>query len=324
MRVSDWRNAAADAMTGLYAEEHGRWLANLHWDASTSWEIVEGARQEGCLPGFVAEDESGRVAGWTFFVMRDGVLQIGAVVARRAETVRALIDAVLEAPEASLARRYQAFVYPESPAVEVALTRRRFDVDRYLYLERPVAPCPRAVDGGVREWHERDLPDAVRLLARAYAGSPGARCFAPGGRTEEWSTYLGQLVRTPVCGRFVPGESFVLAGPRGIDACLVSTRLDHRTAHVAQVIVDPDRQRQGLASRLLAASAQAAARGGAVRQTLLVAESNVAARALYARLGFTARAAFLFADRARITRRVGRPPAVRPVRERDVPLSRAG
>ena len=101
------------------------------------------------------------------------------------------------------------------------------------------------------------------------------------------------------------------AGPDGIDACLVGTRLDERTAHVAQVVVNPACQRQGHASRLLASSARAAALGGAVRQTLLVAESNASARALYARLGFTARAVFVFADRARITRQTWRRPVER-------------
>jgi ribosomal protein S18 acetylase RimI-like enzyme len=96
-----------------------------------------------------------------------------------------------------------------------------------------------------------------------------------------------------------------VTGRGALDACLVSTRLDDRTTHVAQVVVDPARHRQGLASRLLAWSAQSAIRGGAVRQTLLVAESNAAARALYARLGFTTRAVFLFADRPRITRQGG-------------------
>ena len=307
MRVSDWRNAPAEVMTDLYAREHARWLATLHWDASSSWELIESARQQGSLPGFLACEASGKVAGWTFFVVRDDLLQLGAIAGRRADTVRALIDAALASPEASLVRRYQAFVYPESPAVEVALTRRRFGLERYLYLERPLAPwrVPIARDG-VRGWREDDLPDAVRLLARAYAGSPGARCFAPGGRLDEWTTYLGQLVRTPACGRFVTEESFVVERPGGLDACVVGTRLDDRTAHVAQVVVDPARHRQGYASRLLASSADAAGRGGAVRQTLLVAESNTPARALYARLGFTSRASFLFADRARITRQVVR------------------
>jgi ribosomal protein S18 acetylase RimI-like enzyme len=305
MHASDWRDVPGEIMTDLYAREHARWLADLHWNAASSWEIIEAARLEGRLPGYVVWDRAGTPAGWTFFVIRDGLLQLGAVAARRADVVRCLVDAVLGSPEASLVRRYQAFVYPQSPAVEVALTRRRFDIDRYLYLERPLAASHLTDPGaGLRPWREEDLPDAVRLMARAYAGSPGARCFAPGGRLDEWTSYLGQLVRTPACGRFAPGESFVAAGPGAVDACLVGTRLDDRTAHVAQVVVDPARQRQGLASQLLASSARAAVQGGAVRQTLLVAESNASARALYGRLGFVPRAVFLFADRTRITRQV--------------------
>jgi ribosomal-protein-alanine N-acetyltransferase len=58
-------------------------------------------------------------------------------------------------------------------------------------------------------------------------------------------------------------------------------------AEVITLGVARDRQRRGIAWRLVEKLCQAAARRGARRVYLEVAEDNLAARALYARLGFT-------------------------------------
>jgi ribosomal protein S18 acetylase RimI-like enzyme len=313
VRLDDWRNASHDIAAGLYAREQRRWLGQLGWDASPSWAIVEQARRDGQLPGLIAFDDQDAVVGWSFFLLREGTLQIGALSSPRADVVRALIDAVLEAPEATLARRYQCFVFPESPAVEVALARRRFQIDRYLYLERPLAttsaapmPTPEGAAAKPARWADDDLTAAVRLMARAYAGSAGARCFAPNGRLDEWGNYLGQLIRTPACGHFAADESFAARSHGQLGAFLIATRVGPATTHVAQVVVDPEMRRRGSAARLLDESAAQAAARGATRQTLLVAESNAPARALYDKLGFSTRATFVFADRSRITRQATR------------------
>jgi len=307
MRLDDWRNAPPETTAALYAREQERWRRHLAWDASASWSVVEEARRHNQLPGLLALEDDGRVAGWMFFLLRDGALQIGAVSSERADVVRALIDGALASPEAMLARRYQCFVFPETPAVEVALERRRFDVDRYLYLERPLAPRTTTVLDRALTWSDTQMPAAVRLMARAYAGSRGARCFAPNGRLEEWGGYLRQLIHSPACGAFSHDESLALTRDGRLAAFLLATRLSPDTAHVAQVVVDPECRRQGTAARLVDHSASVAAAGGAVRQTLLVSESNAPARALYVKLGFVERAAFLFADRFRVTRQAARP-----------------
>lgn len=304
MELEDWRNVSASTVAGLYAAERDRWAASLHWDNDGAWSVVEEARRNGELPGFLALGPHGDVLGWTYFLVRNRILQIGALTGHRAETVRTLLDAVLSAPEAALARRYQCFVYPETGAVEAALQRRRFRTDRYLYLLRPLTPTSHGSTSGLpaQAWDERAFPAAVRLVARAYAGMPSSRCFAPWGRLDEWTTYLAQLLRTAACGTYAPAESFLIGDPEAPQALILATRLDAQTTHVAQVVVDPSARGAGLGAALVNASARAALTRGAARQTLLVAASNAAARSLYARLGFVEQAWFVFGERDRVTR----------------------
>ena len=307
--LDDWRNAAPHECEPLYAAERRRWLAGLAWDTSIVWRLTEAGRSSGALPGLVARDERGTIVGWTYFALQFGLLRIGALQATRADVVRLLLDAVLDAPEASTAKRYQAFLFPEGSALESALQRRRFETVGQRYLERPLSAglrCPLRP----RRWESADETGIVRLLPRAYAGERSVSAFAPEGRREEWSRYVADVVRHDACGAFAAPASFVMeaaSAPPGNgrvmpEAVILTTWLSEDTVHVAQLAVDPPARRRGLAAALLAAAASAAADRGAIRQTLVVADHNDAARGLYASCGFVERARLLFASRDRITR----------------------
>jgi ribosomal protein S18 acetylase RimI-like enzyme len=311
--VVDWREVDPGRMASLFDREAARWHERLDWDYAPTRRMADGARSAGSLPGFVAlDDRSGDVTGWTFFLVHRGVLQVGAVVADRADVVRSLLDRVLDSPEASLAQRYQVFAFPVSGSLEVALFRRRFVVEPYHYLTTGLAGLV-AADAAPLEAATAvstdDLSRAARLLARAYAGTASARVFAPGGRLDEWAGYLGQLRHTEACGRWMPEACLGVRHPHDdrLTALVVTTRIADRTAHIAQVVVDPLERTRGLGTALVRAAAAAAARAGASRLSLLVAGDNAAARSLYARLGFVEHATFLFADRPRLTRGAGLP-----------------
>jgi ribosomal protein S18 acetylase RimI-like enzyme len=305
MRLEDWREWPPERLTPLFAQQETRWRNELSWDAHNLFELIERSRESGQLPGLVALDDDGGVVGWAYASVQDGLLFIGALHGDRAEVVRVLLDSVLSTPEASYARGYRCFIFPDTPAVAAALTRRRFDVQPFLYLRRPIEPGELPQSPAIRPWLADDLPETARLLARAYAGSADARCFAPNGRLDEWAGYLAQLIRTPACGTWAPGESLVSqAGSPGESpsAVLVATRLASTTTHVAQIAVDPMWRNKGIAAALVNASARLAAADGVTDQTLLVAESNKPARDLYRRLGFLQVSYFLYAERTRISR----------------------
>lgn len=304
MRYEDWRLSTTADLLPLLEAERRRWLEDLGWDISAGLAAAEQGRRTGRVPGFLARGPDGRPAGWTFFSVDRGTLSLGVLIGDRADVVRELLDLSIEAPEAAFARRYQVFLFPRAAAVGVALARRRFDVAPQRFLVRPVAPPSGPPEGVGRGWREEDLPDVVRLLARAYAGTPASAAFAPDGRLEEWAAYLGQVTRSSACGTFLPQATVIVAGerPDRPAGALLVTTTSEGVWHVAQVAVDPACRRTGLARRMVTAVCHAAGAAGARELTLVVDERNQAARALYAGLGFFERSVLLFGARPRLTR----------------------
>jgi ribosomal protein S18 acetylase RimI-like enzyme len=319
MIVEDWRDLDPGDLAPLYEAECRRYRAALYWDLEPSCRIIEDARRNGQLPGLVVRAPGGAIAGWTYFIVHEGVLQVGGLVADSASRLRRMLDRVLQSPEATYSRALTAFVFPASPSLQTAFERQRFGVERHAYLARPIAGGPSAdsVRKGLapgyrlRPLSEIDPAEVVRLTARSYAGMSESRCFAPDGRLDQWAHYLGQLLVTPACGRYLPEASFAVErrDSRDLAGAVIATAIAPETAHIAQVVVDPGCRRAGLAAELVAASLERARADGFSMLSLIVAEANAPARRLYARLGFSEKASFLFASRAALTRRAT-PPAL--------------
>lgn len=310
MSCEDWRTATADEIAPLLAGERARWMSALAWDTTTTWGIVEDGRRAGRLPGFIERAPDDHISGWCFFTVDRGSVHLGAIDGERADVVRDLLDQVLDAPEVAYARRFQAFLYPRNPAVGVALQRRRFQLTPQLLLSRAIDPQRAEVEPGSagRRWRPDDLAGVVRLLARAYAGSPVSDAFAPEGRLEEWVNYVGQVINTSACGTFLPEASLVIAGeapdrPAGV---ILTTAISPGVWHVAQVATDPAQRRKGLGRQLVQHVCDRARVAGVHGVTLVVDERNEVARSLYAALGFEQRGTLLLASRGRVTRMVNR------------------
>jgi ribosomal protein S18 acetylase RimI-like enzyme len=303
MTIEDWRDADPAVVRGLFAVEETRWRTSLRWETDASWRILEEGRLQGHVPGWILRSRTGEVQGWTYYLLHDGELQIGGMVASRATVMRTLLDRVLDSPEASLASSVSALVFPASTSLLSALSRRRFAVRRSLYLSKPLAADrgPLAVPGGLRlrTFAEHDLFPAARLLAAAYAGTTGAECFAPHGRLDEWARYLRQMMETPACGQWRADASLVADEPGrpGLLGLVLTTGLSAGTAHIAQIAVDRSVRGMGLGEALMAHASARARETGDDCMTLMVDEGNAAARRLYARDGFTECSSFVYARR---------------------------
>ena len=301
MICTDWRDAPPQEVAGLYAFERERWMADLAWDPTELFATVEQGRIAGHVSGWIARDRD-RVAGWTFYILHDHVLQIGALVGERPSVVRRLLDAVLASPEALVARSLSCFVYPSGRGTASALERQRFALRESLYLSRDLSPTtePEPANALVRGWTSGDFAGAVRVLCSAYQGVPGAECFAADQSREQWARYTWQILRTPGCGRFDASLSRVVCAPGSQTPAAVAlvTWIAPDAAHVAQIAVAPELRRQGVGRMLMQSIVHACASAGATKLTLMVDGANAPAIGLYERLGFERRSGMLYGQRA--------------------------
>jgi len=298
---TDWRDVLPEEVARLYELERARWIADLAWDPSELFATVEQGRLAGHVAGWIACDRE-RVTGWTFYILHDNVLQIGALVGERPSVIRRLLDAVLASPEAAVARSLSCFVYPNGRGTGSALERQRFTLRESLYLTREIVAAvdPEPVNELVRGWTGADFAGAVRVLSGAYHGVPGAECFAADHSREQWARYTWQILRTPGCGRFDAGLSRVVCAPGSQTPAAVAlvTWIAPNAAHVAQIAVAPELRRQGVGRVLMESVVHACARAGATTLTLMVDGANTPAIGLYERLGFERRSGMLYGSRA--------------------------
>jgi ribosomal protein S18 acetylase RimI-like enzyme len=310
MTPLDWRLLTAKEAADLHEIEVARWLSTLHWDTRPSVARIESARLIGALPGLAARDEQGALHGWTFYLIHEGVLQIGGFVADSALATTTLLDAIVCAPEAAAASAMMLFAFSAAPDLAEQLIARRFAVEHYRYLAvdltDPVSDsrASMSIDPGRAPlsapvaWQPGHGDAVAALLRRAYA-SDSARPFARGGTPREWLEYVTQLVTMNACGSFFPEASFVVPAdsPGDLDGATLMTRLSADTAHLAQIGVAPEVRGRRVARRLLAASLDAARAAGFARATLLVSERNAAANRLYESMRFEEVASFVSAFR---------------------------
>ena len=315
MKPIDWREVGPEVVAPLYAAERARWMRELDWDSAMNWVLIEATRAQGALPGYVVLDQSGAVAGWAFYFLHEQVLQIGGLTGRSTSVARCLLDVIMRSPEAARAKDVSCFVLPDRPA-SAAFVQRRFDAQRFLYLRRSIDRGQYAASSSeaseiptpllnettrFKVWNTSDdAPDTVRLFATAYGESTAARCFAAGRGLDGWVHYVKQLIRTPACGLLLPTASFTARASNGaLQGVVLTTSIGPRSAHVAQLVVDPACARQGIGRRLLDTASAAAASEGRRHVTLLVSEDNAKAQALYTSAGFEKRSEFLFGWRDR-------------------------
>jgi ribosomal protein S18 acetylase RimI-like enzyme len=296
MIVADWRRADPATLQSCYEQEARHWRSELGWDTADTWSTIEEARLTWGLPGLIAFDGP-HVRGWTFYTREADRLEVGALVSTTADTTSLLLESVIEAGKDLT--RTSCFILDRAPNLRPELVKRGFEVEDFIYMSRPLTREPDAsslprstVAGDV--WRDDDVDPAAALLRAAYSPDEG-RYFAPHGALAEWVRYLRNMVEQTACGILDPWSTRVVRGDRNMNAVVLVTAIGPKTAHIAQLAVHPDHRRRRLAERLVAEACELAASTGRDEITLLVGESNTAARRLYERVGFTPRATFIAA-----------------------------
>jgi GNAT superfamily N-acetyltransferase len=288
------RSAAAP----LLDREAAVWRHELGWEVRQAWAGIEPGRAAGCLPGLLVVDDAGRPQGWACYLRHGDMLQVAMLVADKPETTEALLAGILQSDPARAARGCAVFVRDAAPGLAAALVRAGFDVGTYRYRSRPLESPPGPVVMDARAWQASDVLPMSRLCGRAYHEAIDVRAFAPDGTAAQWLDYVRTLVNGAGCGSLLPVASLVVPGRAGgFEAGILTTDLGPGTAHIAQVVVDPDARGRGLGRALVTSAMARSAALGFGRITLLVADTNRAARGLYDSLGFETAHAFIAATR---------------------------
>ena len=293
MIVADWRTIPVQRMAALFEIERKRWRDRLHWDYAGTLADIERARVSGQLPGFVAFD-GGVVRGWSYHLLHRRTLQIGGVIADSAAATARLIGASLNSDEGRSAQSTLAFGYFDAPEIESVLRGRGHAVERYHYFSRGLDDME-PLEQPFESYPYEDAGAVAGLLQRAYENAGALRPFARSGRFDEWVEYLTQLTLTNACGAFDPQVSQIARDAGELKGVALVTRIGLWTAHLAQIVVDPRKQGEGLATRLVRAACASARHQGCARISLMVGDSNTSARALYESRGFAATEHFLLA-----------------------------
>jgi ribosomal protein S18 acetylase RimI-like enzyme len=326
MKLTDWREASYATLAPIYESERQQWLRQLQWDPAPAWNEVERARTTWGLPGLLATDDAGRIRGTVFYMQEDDRIDIGGLTSDHVDATDALIDGVLTAAAASSAREVRAMLLDRAVALRSGLAHRGFAIEAHLYLSRSFgatpssgtdAPRGRASRGtshaassaallsqprshelvlATDAWRESDVEAAAALFRRAYEPDAGS-LFAPGNHPAEWERYVRNLIAHPACGTVNIAASCVVRHGDGLGAVALVTDVSSRTAHLVQLAVDPAMRGQGVGGALVGRTCAHLAERGYGALTLLVAQGNARARALYDGAGFRHDATFLAATR---------------------------
>jgi ribosomal protein S18 acetylase RimI-like enzyme len=190
------------------------------------------------------------------------------------------------------------FIRHRAPGLIAALANHGLEVERFLYLSRPLAAADAhhvvGFSSPATAWNDRDFAGAANLLQASYSGHAG-RHFAPSGSIEEWAKYLSGVVQQAGCGLMDRDATRVQRDSGTLQALALVTSIHRQTAHLAQLVVHPDSRGCGVATRLIREALACAAQRERTAMTLLVGEQNESARRLYASLGFMERATFVAA-----------------------------
>jgi ribosomal protein S18 acetylase RimI-like enzyme len=308
VEVLDLRHFSARQLRPLLEREAELWRERLHWDYTSSTELLLQYLEARILHGFAALDQ-GRLCGYTFCVYEGNKAVIGDAFATGhrtksdADTVRVLLTHALE-------------MLRHTPGVErVESQLLMFDAGEFadLFQGREYMVCPRlflecdirgrlgaAQQDGVppalelTPWMPQDYQAAGELIYMSYGGHPDALINDQYRSLHGSLRFLHNIVRFPGCGIFEPSFSLLLRERQGgaLVGLILCSRVAAGVAHITQLCVAKKHRGAGLGRVLLCQAAERLLRDGFEAISLTVTEANEPAVRLYQRFGFLLRHRF--------------------------------
>ena len=309
IEILDIRHFTARQLRPLLEGESALWRQRLHWDYSSSTDLLLQYLDSRILPGFVALHR-GRVCGYTFCVYEGPKAVVGDIYAApdspdpanvNANLGRHLLDMLEAAPdidriEAQLLL-FDSGILPPIFAGFTAYPRLFLELD----LEAP-ALAPRGVRATptlppqfeLRPWTQTFYQSSAELIQAAYVGHLDSNINDQYRSLHGSLRFLHNIVRFPGCGVFDPQASFALVErpTNTLIGILLSSRIAPDAAHITQLCVAPGYRGRNLGAILLHHGMARLPRQQYRAITLTVSEANTAALRLYEAAGFVRRHRF--------------------------------
>jgi ribosomal protein S18 acetylase RimI-like enzyme len=306
IEVLDLRHFSARQLRPLLERETRIWRERLHWDDSSSIELLLQYLESRILQGFVALDR-GRVCGYSFCVYEGHKAVIGDAFAAGhrtladVETTRTLLVHMLEMLRHSpMVDRVesQLLLYDAGEFADI-FAGPEFTVYPRLFLEcdlteREMHPHELPPQLVMTQWSPQDYQAAGELIYACYMGHADAQINDQYRSLHGSLRFLHNIVRFPGCGVFEANFSWILRDRSSgeLVGIVLCSRVGDGVAHITQLCVAQAYRWSGLGSVLLSQSTQSLRRAGFEAITLTVTEANTQAVKLYERFGFYRRHRF--------------------------------
>ena len=300
VQIVDLCTVTAIELDDLWQYEVRVWSDRLRWDASSAFAALRRIADRGGLPGKAVRVHD-RIVGHTYYGTAGylGVMA-GLVILpdwSRSDVGQTLLKSTIhEMRQQGVSRIESRFVAVDCPWLGAALESEGFRIYwreflRYdLCLSHP--PQPASARMSLEPWQATHLAEAAAILQAAYAGGIEAEILALYRTVDGCRAVLDNIVHQGSCGVLVPEASAMVGDRGGRHGCVVVTKVAPRQAHLPQIAVRPEYQRQGLGRGLLDYSMRRLAADGFETLSLIVSRANSRALQLYQSLGFQAVLAF--------------------------------
>ena len=299
MEILDLRHFRSRDLETLLDEERIVWQGNLQWDYSASASLIRRYLDSASLAGY-AVMESGRLAGYCFYIYENNKGVVGDVFVRESPAAKAveqelllhLFDTLRGTPGIRRIEAQLMTLRHEPPADLVA--REDFKHFRRQYMVLPLqnfrAPAALEISQIRLElWDQQWKEQAARLIERAYHGHVDSSISDQYRSHAGALRFLDNVVHYPGCGDFDGDCSFLAFRNDTAQLCgmALSSVVGPGVSHITQICVDPSVQSHGIGRMLMVRIIQRLRERTANTVTLTVTKDNRAAICLYEQLRFT-------------------------------------
>lgn len=303
VEIINLRQLNGGDLAPLLHEEVAVWRRRLHWDYSSSAQLIQRYVDIHALSGF-AIWTGNQIAGYCYYVIEDHKALIGDLFLLDSVATPELEHRLLESvfneivTQTSAARVESQLMMLRWPPDTERLSRRfpTLTMDgfrRHLMvadLQNIAAIAPRTLPYTVdlSRWTDNSGEDAAALIANCYSGHIDSSINDQYLNVTGTRKFLTNIVLYPGCGRFFE-EASILARDKdsgNLVGLSMASIVAPEIGHITQLCIDPAVQGSGIGYELIRHSLVTLADHGCREASLTVTAENHSAINLYHQMGF--------------------------------------